>query len=332
MRASRLVSILFLLQLRPLLTAESLAEEFEVSVRTIYRDIDSLLAAGAPIIADRGPGGGFRLEDGWRARLSGIASEEAEAMTLIGLPGPAETLGLGRAATAARKKLLAALPADWSAAAGRVGARFHFDPVEWYRAPEPAVAGPALARAVLDERVVEMSYESWSGRRRWRVEPLGLVQKAGAWYLVAVATGKTRVFKLSNIADLAATNHGFQRPLGFDLARFWSDSMKRFERELRPLSARLRVSSEGARRVARLGAWAAKAVAEAPPFPGDMREITLAIESVEDAARLVLGLGPGVEALSPPGLRSAIVALAGEAAQRHGAGARKPHTFSRKTR
>ncbi|MBY0422087.1 MAG: HTH domain-containing protein, partial [Parvularculaceae bacterium] len=112
MRASRLVSILVLLQLRPRITAEALVEEFEVSVRTIYRDIDSLLAAGAPIIADKGPGGGFRLEEGWRAKLSGIASDEAEAMTLIGLPGSAETLGLGRAAAAARKKLFAALPAD----------------------------------------------------------------------------------------------------------------------------------------------------------------------------------------------------------------------------
>src|SRR6185295_10620801 len=127
MRASRLLSILILLQVRLRLTAEALAEEFEVSVRTIYRDIDALSAAGIPVYGDRGPGGGFRLLDGYRTRLTGLAPDEAEAMMMIGLPGPAAALGLASAATRAKGKLLAALPASGGEDAGRMAQRFHLD-------------------------------------------------------------------------------------------------------------------------------------------------------------------------------------------------------------
>lgn len=185
MRASRLLSILILLQLRGQLTAEYLAEEFEVSVRTIYRDIDALSAAGVPVYGDSGPGGGFRLFEGYRTKLTGLDSDETEAMLLVGLPGAARAMGLGDAATRARNKLLVALPGTGGDEANRIAGRFHLDTADWYRAARPTPFLTQVARAVLDRQLLAMTYQSWTVRRDWTIEPFGLVLKAGNWYLVA---------------------------------------------------------------------------------------------------------------------------------------------------
>src|SRR5437773_12420266 len=148
MRASRLVNLLLLLQTRGRLTAAELSEELEVSVRTIYRDVDALSQAGVPIYAERGPGGGVRLVDGYRTRLTGLTPDEAEGLFLSGLPGPAAELGLGTVVSAARLKVLAALPVELRARASRLVERFHLDAAAWYHADEPVPLLGPLSEAV----------------------------------------------------------------------------------------------------------------------------------------------------------------------------------------
>src|ERR1700722_11168807 len=140
MLASRLLSILMVLQARGRVSARELAAQFEVSVRTIHRDVDQLSAAGIPIYADRGRNGGFALVDGYRTKLTGLTQPEAEALLLAGLPGPAAQLGLADILSAARLKLIAALPAHVQPGAERIASRFHLDPDAWFRASDPQPA------------------------------------------------------------------------------------------------------------------------------------------------------------------------------------------------
>ena len=138
MRASRLLSILMLLQTRGRMSATSLAAELEVSARTILRDVDQLSAAGVPIWADRGRDGGFVLQEGWRSGLTGLTENEANALSLAGLPTVATALGLGNASATAHLKMLATLPDALREDATRVSARLHIDPIDWYRAATTA--------------------------------------------------------------------------------------------------------------------------------------------------------------------------------------------------
>lgn len=318
MRAGRLLSILLLLQTRVRLTAEELAGEFGVSVRTIYRDIDELSAAGVPVFADRGPGGGFQLVGGYRTTLTGLGADEAEALLMAGVPGAADALGLGAAAGRAALKLLAALPSGSSASAGRLGARVHFDPVEWYHAAEPVPFLPLVARAVLDDRLLVMTYESWTGVRTHRVAPLGVVLKASAWYLVAEADdGRPRIHRVANIRVAELLDDTYVRSSTFDLAAFWREELVRFEAGLRPQRATLEVGSEGRRRLSRLGAYAATACADARPHGAAGWVVDLPIESIEQGAALVLGLGEDVRVVSPAGLRARVHLLAAATAARH---------------
>ena len=318
MRASRLLSILMLLQLRGRLTAADLATEFEVSERTIYRDIDALSAAGVPVYGDRGPGGGFELLGGYRTRLTGLSAGEAEAMAMIGLPGPAAELGIGAAASAARNKLLVALPGGGGALADRMAARFHLDAVDWYRGGEALPHLPAIARAVLDERPLSMRYESWQGVRDWTVEPLGLVLKAGIWYLAARGGRKIRIFRIANIDALTIGDTPFERPADFHLASWWQAEQARFEAELFATTATVRASPEGCKRLAAQSPRGAEAVAMAgAPAADGWREMRIQIEDSDHGARDMLALGAEVELLAPESFRRRIAALAQQIAARH---------------
>ena len=272
-------------------------------MRTIYRDVDALSAAGVPVYADRGPGGGFRLLDGYRTRLTGLNAGEAEALLLAGLPGPAADLGLGDELTAGRLKLIAALPPALGQGATRVADRFHLDPQDWYRrAPVPPCL-PVVARAVWDGTRLMIRYERASGVVGRRLDPLGLVMKAGAWYLVARVADAMRTYKLARVVEATALEERFAHPAGFDLARHWRESLRAYEASLRRGEARLRVSPRGMRLLDRLSADMSEPIIAARPDASGWREATVPIEGVEDAAVFLLPFGDAIEVLAPAELR-----------------------------
>jgi predicted DNA-binding transcriptional regulator YafY len=305
MRASRLLSILILLQIHGRVSARALAERFEVSKRTIYRDVDELSAAGVPIYAERGAAGGFALLDGWQTRLTGMTGEEAEAILLSSLPATAADLGFGETAATARLKLFAAMPAQSSAAAQRVADRFHFDPVPWHRRPAPRREElRLLARAVWECRRLSLTYESWAGARPRTLEPLGIVLKAGEYYFVALRRGRPAIHKLEYARDLVLLDEGFARPAGFDLAAAWREALDQFEASLRRDTARLRVAPAAMSRLGSLTADMAEPIFAAAPQADGWRDVEVPIESVAYAAGQLLGLGAAVEILAPETLRA----------------------------
>ena len=313
MRASRLLAILIMLQLRARMTAQALADEFEVSVRTIYRDIDALSAAGVPVYGDAGPGGGYALLDGFRTRLTGLTPSEAEAMPVAGLPGTADALGLGSAASLTRNKLMASLPDAIRQDAVRAGARFHVDPADWYQARTPPHL-PALVRAVMDGRCVRFRYQSWTRLRDHSVAPLGIVAKAGGYYLIGHAQGRDTIFRIGAIEAIEVLDEAAVRPPDFDLPTRWAELTARFERRLRSRTAELLVTPEGARLLAEQGEHAVTALAGASTEADGRKRITLSIETDAVTARALVSLGAEIDIVSPPSLRTAVHALALNAA------------------
>lgn len=307
MRASRLLSIQMLLETHGRMSATALARALEVSVRTLHRDIDELTSAGVPVYAERGRAGGFQLLPGWKTQLTGFTSGEAEAVFLAGLAGPAQDLGLGPQVASAERKLLAALPAPWQGGARRIRSRLHLDPVEWYREAEPVPFLSLVAQSVWEERQLAISYESWSRTARRTVHPLGLVMKAGTWYLVAARDGKVRTWRVASILDAAPVEAPVQRPRGFDLAAYWRESVRRFEVELFTGEARVAATARGLMELRRINAALARAAAGVtPPQDGERVELRIPIESIPHASGQLLRLCPEVEVLGPRELREAL--------------------------
>lgn len=326
MRASRLLSILILLQMRGRVSAEALAHEFEVSVRTIYRDVDQLSAAGVPVYAERGRNGGFALADGYRTRLTGFTPGEAEALLLAGAGGAAADLGVGAEAAAAQLKLLASLPADSGASAQRIAERFHIDPVNWYRRSETIEILPALSSAVWRDRRVRIRYDSWKEIVTRDADPLGLVLKAGVWYLVAAVKGEPRTYRVSSIQTLEVLDAKAVRPARFDLARHWAAAAAAFEARLMRERAVVKFSAAGLKLLRAVNPGAAEAVdaAHRACRPEGWIKAQIPIESIEDATRQLLRLGGEAEVLEPLVLRAAIAAEAGRVVALYGQKQRAP--------
>ncbi|MFI5584681.1 helix-turn-helix transcriptional regulator [Amycolatopsis sp. NPDC051758] len=322
MKAERLVALLFTLQRRRSATAAELAEELGVSERTMHRDLAALRDAGVPLWTEQGRHGGFRLVDGWRAGLDGLTAREAVALFALGVPEALAGLGLGTAGSAARAKVSAGMPAEQQEHAALVAGRFHLDAPGWFGgADEPPVLA-TVVHAVWAQRQLSVAY-----RRRDKVasrllEPLGLVLKAGVWYLVARVPEDNafRTYRVSRILNAASSEVAFDRPADFDLARWWRASSATFEQVARPLRVTARLNRLAVRELRRVfgGEHLADTVVSlGEPDVDGWAEAELALEGDEIGLGQLVALSPGVEVLDPPEVRTALAAIGAELAARN---------------
>jgi predicted DNA-binding transcriptional regulator YafY len=285
--------------MRGQLTATELAAHFDVSVRTIHRDVEALGAAGVPVEAVRGPAGGYRLAGGYRTKLTGLTASEAEALFVA--PAPAAELGLGGVLANARLKVLAALPAELQERASRAERYFHLDTRGWFRGEDTVPHLPTIASATWQGRRLSARYREGARVVRRTIDPLGLVLKGGAWYLVARRSAGMRVYRVSRFASVRVRDEGFERPDGFELGAYWDEWSRTFEAS-RP---RVEVTVRASDLVRRF-------------LPQDLRGedgvYVVGFESLEEAFRELLKFGPDVEVLEPPELRERIADTATEVA------------------
>lgn len=303
------MSLVLLLQGRGGMTAAELAKELEVSERTVHRDVLALSAAGVPVYADRGRGGGYRLLDGYRTRLTGLDRAEAEALFLSGVPAAMREMGLQDVAATARLKAAAALSPALRDAPATAAQRFHLDAPGWFAGgdPPPSALAP-LARAVWNDRRVSAAYR---GTER-TLEPYGLVLKAGVWYLAARLGRRFLTFRVDRFGGITVLPESFDRDPEFDLAAFWAERSAEFTRSLLREVVTLRLSERGRRMLRHIADPAALADALASLRPDGT--VRLAVESVEVAYSQVLRFGPEAEVLDPPELRAMVAEAAARTA------------------
>jgi len=322
-RASRLLSILLTLSVRGQVSARELAEQLEVSTRTIYRDVEALSGAGVPVYATRGRTGGVALLEGYRTRLTGMTADEADALFLAGVPGAAADLGLGSVLAATQLKLLAALPPELRERAARIRETFYLDAPGWLRETEAPPFLATIAEAAWLGRRVEVRYERADRTVvDRRLEPLGLVLKAGTWYLVARPDDGRgpRTYRVSRVHAAAMVDEPFDRPAGFDLEAFWADYQRGYEARVYREEAVVRLAPEGRQLLFLVGTIPARRAraAMSEPDPDGWSTTRLPIESVQHAHHALMQLGEYVEVLEPHELRQLVASSARALVARYG--------------
>ena len=306
MRASRLVSLVLNLQARGPWTAEELAEQLGVSVRTIHRDVEALREAGVPITGERGPAGGYRLPGGYRTRLTGLSGVEAQALLSA---APVDELGLGGFLADAHLKVLAALPPELRDRADRATQLLHVDRDEWFRESEAAPALPVLTGALWAGQRVRLTHR---GRSR-EVDPWGLVRKGQAWYLMAGTARGPRTFRVSRVDEAVTLDEQATRPADFDLPAAWAEFSAAFEATVPLVAVRVRVQPSA---LAELRARADLRRRDALPASLDApTELDVHFETLEIAEWELRAMGADAVAIEPPELVRRLGAFAERAAR-----------------
>lgn len=310
MRADRLLSILLLLQVHRRLTARELARRLDVSERTIQRDMEALGVAGVPVYAARGAGGGWALQEAYRTDLTGLNEAEIQSLFLSRPVRLLADLGLRQAAEGALAKVLAALPAGRQRGAEFARQRVYVDTSGWNRPAEAVPHLPTLQEAVWQEHKVALTYRRGDGAVVERlVDPLGLVAKGNAWYLVAAVEGETRTYRVSRVADARPTDEPCARPAGFDLAAFWEQSAAAFQTALKRYAATVRVAPDALAAARGVGLYGRVEREDAPDAEG-WTTLNIKFDAPHEAREYALRFGDRLEVVAPAELRAAVIETA----------------------
>jgi predicted DNA-binding transcriptional regulator YafY len=318
MRADRMIATLLLLQARGRVTAAELAAELEVSVPTARRDLDALSSAGVPVYPQPGRGGGWSLVGGARTDLSGLTAGESQA--LFTLLGP--TAGGSPEATAALRKLLRALPGTFRADAEAAAAAVRQEREGWGEVePERPATLATVQQAIVDRRRIRVDYAGRAGTGSRVLSPLGLVDKDGVWYLLAVPAApagdesEVRTFRMDRVAALEVTDEAAVRPDGFDLTAEWRRVVEFVESRRSRVRATLRIE--------RRHLWVLRDHFGRHLEVTDEQDeatltVTVAAHTAGSLAEQLAGWGSMVEVVDPPDVRAELARIGAELVAAYG--------------
>jgi len=314
MRADRLLSLLLLLQGGKRLKAREVAERLQVSERTVYRDLDALSAAGVPVYATRGPGGGVALLADWRTSLTGLTEPEAQALAAVSVPGALSDIGLRDSLRSSLIKLAASLPAVQQQAAEHARQRLLIDATGWFQAREAVPHLGLLRDAVWHDRKVRLRYRKPEGEAGDRVvDPYGLVIKAARWYLVAGTKRGPTVFRGARVERARLLAEQFTRPSGFDLGAFWKEWCRQFATRRPRYLVTLRLARQGEEALGQVRPGAdQERLAAARRGRDGWKAVTIDFEREWIAVSQLVALGRGAVVLEPEGLRRRLRTIAAD--------------------
>ncbi|MFC7262020.1 helix-turn-helix transcriptional regulator [Streptomyces lutosisoli] len=320
MKSDRLLSILLLLQTRGRVPAHELADRLEVSVRTIYRDVEALSASGVPVYAERGRHGGIELLAGFRTDVTGLTADESRALFILAAQGAHAALGLDAALGSALRKVMAALPAPHRPAAEITSRRVLVDATRWKGGPQRAVDLDVLQDAVFTDRRLRLRYRHGGDAepRTYTVDPYGLVSKAGVWYLVADRRGKPQLFRADRVRTATLLPDPVRRRPGVELGDAWEVLRRQVEERPGGLDVTVRVQRSRLDMFLRLNA---AALSELPEDDGTSEWVIAGLShgSIREA-RTLLAFGDTVEVLAPAEVREELAGTAAAISALYGDG------------
>ena len=309
-RADRLLRLLMLLQRHRRVTAAWLADELEVSERTVLRDMEALSAAGVAVYTERSRQGGGVLLDDFTSAATGITPDEAQALYAWSSRDAVADLGLGPALTSALTKIAATAPSGALADAEALGTVVHSDRRRWYAASEDVPWLPTLREATSAKRRATITYEAAGSHAPTErtIDPIGLVDSAGRWYLVAERGGELRTYRVSRIRSVSVLAEPSAPSDTRPLAEIWAALRTGLEQREAPVEVVLSVARERQELIRRLVGMqlAPGTTIEVEDSGGDRVRWRLVIRIAQVMASMAVYQAPHLLVVEPQWLRDEV--------------------------
>ncbi|MCY6370182.1 helix-turn-helix transcriptional regulator [Clostridium ganghwense] len=308
MRADRLLSIISLLQLHKKITARDLAQKLEVSVRTIYRDIDALTSIGVPIITDQGHDGGIKLLGDYKSDLTGLNDKELQYLFLPPPQKILNDLNIQSLSHHSLLKLIGSTSKQQLNLIENLQNYIYIDMYSWNKTSETDcfILGQ-LQKSIWGTREINICYSKSTGDKIIELKPLGLVNKKGIWYLIAI-DNIIKTYKISMIKSLTILDKEFDRPQDFNLKEYWTESTQKFIKSIPKYQISIKTTVET---LDHIKSRMFINIIECTSTGNDI-QLILEFNAKWQAVEFVLGYGHNVQLISPEEVKTEVIKVAHE--------------------